>query len=228
MIRVVIAGDVRLYREGIEQALRNHPSIQVVATASQHDETIAATRSLRPDIVLLDRSMNNSLALVRDVVACVPETGVILLTVPDNAGEVVACAEAGVVGYVTRDGSIEDLVRAIEAAQRDELCCSPKVAGALLRRVSILASQNPEGNLIAALTPREAVVLEHIEKGLTNKEIANALGVEVATVKNHVHSLLEKLQVERRGEAAALFRRRVRVVAGFSPRPEQLARPNAG
>lgn len=208
MIRVLIVGDVRLYREGIERALRDYASIDVVGTASEHQAAIAATRARKPDIVLFDYAMRDSLSCVRGLLACVPGVRVVLLTVPEVTAEVIACAEAGVVGYVTRESSIDDLVRSIEAAQRDELCCSPRIAGALFQSLSIRTSRSSETAAVLALTPRESAVLERIEKGLTNKEIAVALGIEVATVKNHVHNLLEKMNVQRRGEAAARFRQR--------------------
>jgi two-component system, NarL family, nitrate/nitrite response regulator NarL len=211
MIRVVIVSDVRIYREGLAQAVREHPPMSVVGTASAYEQALDMTRSQKPDIVLLDHGIPEGVELVRQIVASLPGVHIVLLTVPNIAAEVLPYAEAGVVGYVTREESIDDLFRAIEAAQRDELCCSPQIAGALLRRISTLAAKTTEsspGISLADLTRREALVLEHIEKGLTNKEIAVTLGVEVATVKNHVHNLLAKLRVERRGEAAALFRRR--------------------
>ena len=141
-----------------------------------------------------------------------PATKVVALTVADVDQEVLSCAEAGVTGFVTRDGSLADLIAAVEAAQRGELFCSPRMAASLLRRVSALAREGPS---TPRLTDRESEVLAYLERGLTNQAIAQALGIEVPTVKNHVHSILEKMRVKRRGEAASVWRR----AAGRDPGP---------
>jgi DNA-binding NarL/FixJ family response regulator len=126
---------------------------------------------------------------------------------PDSEESVLAFAEAGIAGYVPREGSVQDLVDAVERAVRGELQCSPQLAGAIIRRLAWRAaagSDFPRG----PLTARETEIVRLIDQGLSNKEIAVRLGIEVATVKNHVHNLLEKLRVRRRAEAAAHIRSR--------------------
>src|SRR5439155_827652 len=105
-----------------------------------------------------------------------------------------------------REASIDDLVTVIESVARGEAICSPRVAAGLLRRVAALAAGHGGDLPRAQLTNREREIVRLIDNGLSNKEIARALGIEVATVKNHVHNILEKLQVHRRGEAAARVR----------------------
>ncbi|HEX7241600.1 MAG TPA: response regulator transcription factor, partial [Longimicrobiaceae bacterium] len=119
---------------------------------------------------------------------------------------VLACAEAGVSGYVSRGASLDDLVGALRSVARGELVCSPHIAGSLFRRVAAL-SERREASPAAVLTPREREILGLIDQGLSNKEISRRLRIELSTVKNHVHNLLEKLQVSRRGAAAACLRR---------------------
>src|SRR2546421_13075479 len=124
----------------------------------------------------------------------------------EDHGDVLASAEAGAIAYVPREASLEDLVAVIECAVRGEAVCSPRVAGALLRRIAVLATDGRSDRVPARLTKREREIMGLIDEGLSNKEIAKRLRIEVATVKNHVHNILEKLQVHRRGEAAARVR----------------------
>ena len=108
-------------------------------------------------------------------------------------------------GFVTRDSSVDELLAVLEAAMVGEIRCSPRITGTLFRRVSTLAARRETGS-IGNLTAREMDVLRCIERGLSNKEISRDLGIELSTVKNHVHNLLDKLGVHRRGEAAAQLR----------------------
>lgn len=116
-----------------------------------------------------------------------------------------ACVRAGVSGFVGPDGSAHDLVTAIHAAVRGELVCTPRLAGMLLHRV-ISLTQREAAPQLQVLTPREQQILGSMEDGLSNKQIARRLGIRDATVKSHVHSILGKLGVRRRGEAVARLR----------------------
>jgi DNA-binding NarL/FixJ family response regulator len=113
----------------------------------------------------------------------------------------------GVAGYVTRGASMDDVLEAIQAAARGEVRCSPRVAGFLFRHIASLAKeQSPSPVQTSALTARESQILELLRQGMTNKMISRRLGIELPTVKNHVHSVLAKLGVHRRAEAMLLFR----------------------
>jgi len=215
VFRVLITAAVRLYREGLAQYLGQANCFDVVRTAADVGETLTAVRELRPDVVLLDMTTPGSHAAIPDITAQSPATRVVALGVGDSDGDVLACAEAGISGYVSRDGSLDDLVTAIECTARGELPCTPRVAGTLLRRVAALAADAAPTPPVTALTVREREIARLVEDGLSNKQIAGRLGIEVATVKNHVHNLLEKLQVHRRGEAVARLRRR----DGLRPAP---------
>jgi two-component system nitrate/nitrite response regulator NarL len=126
--------------------------------------------------------------------------------VPELEQEILECAEAGVAGYVTRNGSLADLIATIESVGRDEIIVSPRVAAALVRRLALLAAERRGPSARRALTSRERDVVMLLEGGLSNKEIAERLCIEVTTVKHHVHNILKKLRVSRRGEAAAKLR----------------------
>jgi DNA-binding NarL/FixJ family response regulator len=118
----------------------------------------------------------------------------------------VACAAAGVSGYVLHDEPHEELMKAVLAVARGEIWCPPRVAAVLMRRMGPHGSTPDMPLGTARLTVREREILALIDGGLSNKEIARKLSIEVRTVKNHVHNLLEKLRVHRRGEAVALLR----------------------
>ena len=204
MSRVLIAADIKLYREGLTEILGRFEEIAVVGNASDRAESLDRVRELGPEVVLLDMGMPQSLATVRSIVESHSAVHVVALAVPER--DVIACAEAGISGYVPREGSVPDLVAAIMGAVRGELSCSPRIAGGLFRRISALAAERSSPGEPWRLTPRQREVAQLVERGLSNKEIARTLCIEVSTVKNHVHSILEMLHVHRRAEAAALLR----------------------
>lgn len=208
MIRLMIVADIRLYREGLAQVLaRGQRSLEVVAAAASLDEAMILLPTLLPDVVLVDAASPGALPGIRCIVESFPSVNVVALGVAEADSAVLACAEAGVAGYVVRDGSVEDLVASVESAARGELRCTPRVAATLLRQVARLATERGMGGE-REITPRERQILDLVDQGLSNKEIASHLFIEVATVKNHIHNILEKLGVRRRGEAAARMRRR--------------------
>src|SRR6266581_3853657 len=206
MIRVAIVADTRLYREGLAQVLGRDARVAVVATAARREEALASLSDLQADVVLVDMAMPESLGALRAIVERVPDGRVIAIGVLEDEDDVLSCAEVGAAGYVPREASLDDLVTVIESVARGEAICSPRVTASLLRRVAALAAGNGGGLPRAQLTSREREIVGLIDRGLSNKEIARDLGIEVATVKNHVHNILEKLQVHRRGEAAARLR----------------------
>jgi two-component system, NarL family, nitrate/nitrite response regulator NarL len=131
---------------------------------------------------------------------------VLALTVPNRETEILAFAEAGIAGFVTLEASVAELVEAIESVARGEALCSPSVAAALLRRLASLAHSRTSADPTGPLTAREREILALIDEGLSNKQIAQRLRIELPTVKNHVHHILVKLGADRRAEAAALVR----------------------
>ena len=146
------------------------------------------------------------MAAVRAVVRALPATKVLALAMPEIEPRLIALAEAGISGYVSRDGSIEDLVEAVDSVHRGEMLCSPRMAATLLRRVTALAAEQPLARPRAQLTGRQLEIVGLIGQGLTNKEIASRLCIELPTVKNHLHTIFARLDVSRRTEAAARAR----------------------
>jgi DNA-binding NarL/FixJ family response regulator len=198
-VRVLIASEVRLYRIGLERLLREIPDITIVGTASSAEEASGLAGALIHEVMLLDIAMPDAYGIARRVGRLSPVSKVVALGTPEDEAEVLACAEAGIVGYVTRDGSVEDVVAAIRTIARGEVYCSAKVASSLVRRVAQRASSMPAAN--GSLTAREAQILKLLQQGLSNKMISRTLGIELPTVKNHVHNILTKLGIHRRAEA---------------------------
>ena len=221
---VFILSDVRIYREGLAHSLSRHPGITVLDIADTSAAGLATAINRAPDAIILDIGTPGGFEVAKALSAQLPGTKIVACALREVDEEVLACAEAGISGFVAADGSGEDLVAAVEHALRGELHCSPRMAGLLFRRVRALVTERTDPRLPASLTRRERQVLGLLEQGMSNKEIARALRIGGATVKNHVHNILEKLQVHRRGEAAARLRagRNWNVTRGIAASPESV------
>jgi two-component system nitrate/nitrite response regulator NarL len=202
-IRVVLVSEIRLYRDGLAQMIETDERFEVVRTLDTCAHALAAVARVPADVVLVDLSANGSRELIRALVARSPEVKVLALGVTES--EVIPLAEAGTAGFVTCDASLEDLLSTVERAANGEALCSPRTVALLLQRVAALARERTAAPA-AVLTSREREIIALVDRGCSNKEIANQLRIQVATVKNHIHNILEKLSVSRRAEAAALVR----------------------
>jgi two-component system nitrate/nitrite response regulator NarL len=208
---VLVFASVRLYRDGLADALRR-AGMDVVGVVGTWADALVSLRAVAADVALLDVAGPGGLEIVRELRLGVPETRIVVLAIDEVERDVLAWAEAGVSGYVTRDGSVDDLVLAVVSAARREAHCAPRISGALLEHVHVLSVSGPPSAPIGSLTRREREIAELIETELSNKQIAAHLHIELATVKNHVHSILAKLEVSRRADAAAQMRRARRAV----------------
>jgi two-component system nitrate/nitrite response regulator NarL len=201
-IRVAIVSKVRLHAEALAGMLSGYARVQVVGGVTNHQAAHDAG-ALEPDVVLVDMAGETSWGAIR-AIRSEGGAAIVALAIAETEEDIVECAKAGVSGYVTRSASVADLVTTVESVSRGELVCSPRVAAALFRRAGALTSQ-PAAPL-QRLTRREAEILRLVEMGLSNKQIAQHLFVELATVKNHLHNIFEKLQVHTRGQAAMIAR----------------------
>lgn len=206
LIRAVIIAEVRLYREGLARLIGAEDDIDVIGIAPCWSDALPLVRRLQPDLVLLDLSLGEGRAAVAALRAAAPDVKAVALSIADAETDVISWAEVGIAGYVTREDSLTTLVDVLRSVARDEMPCSPRMAATLLRQVGVLAASTAPPGRSVDLTSRELEVVALIERGLSNKEIAGELTIEVATVKNHVHNILEKLQVRRRSEAVATVR----------------------
>jgi DNA-binding NarL/FixJ family response regulator len=203
VVDVVIVSDVRLLREALAESLRGCEHIWVAAVTPLKG-AVPAIAAAPGALALVDLNTPNALSLVRAARREMPDLRVVAFAVSDCEESIISCAEAGVHGFVCQDGSITDIVDALHSAVRGELRASPHVAAALFRRLATIASGVETTTL--TLTRRQREIARCIDRGLSNKEIARELGIQLATVKNHVHSLLDKLGAARRSEAAARVR----------------------
>jgi two-component system nitrate/nitrite response regulator NarL len=210
-VHVLVVDDIRLSREALLGALASEPVIASAAAAGDVHAALPLLRARPFEVVLINMASADSLAVCRELVAAAAGARIVALAVSGGDDEVIACAEAGVAGYLLREQSHDELLQVIVSAARGETACPPRVAAALMRRVNMLAAERRSESGPGRLTPREREILDLIERGLSNREIARQLSIEERTVKNHVHNLLEKLKVSRRGEAAAMLRSRRRV-----------------
>jgi DNA-binding NarL/FixJ family response regulator len=203
---LLVVDDTYLSREGLADQLRRGGWASEVRTAATAATAVDSVHQQLPDVVLLSLASTDWRTTLAAVRQTAPTTKVVALAVAETDDEIVACAEAGVAGFLPRQGTLADLESTVAGVVRGETVCPSRVAGAMLRRISGLAALRTGPIDDTYLTPREREVLVLIEQGMTNKQIAQRLSIEVRTVKNHVHNLLEKLRVRRRGEAAARLR----------------------
>ena len=204
--RILIVDDSTLYREYLAGVIAAHGVVNPTV-AWDLPSLIAAIENTMPRVILLNMATRDGAMLLRQALKLSPSVRLIVLGMSeDDESEIVACAEAGVAGYHLRTESLEDLLVLMRKVAAGESLCSPRVSAILLRRLSALASQREPAEKELVLTAREAQILKMLELGLSNRDIAQQLCIAVHTVKNHVHSLLTKLGVSTRAQAAALSR----------------------
>ena len=194
-IRVLVADDHALVREGIRHVLDAEPGIDVVAEAANGREAVELALVHRPDVVVLDITMpeETGLKAAARLLALLPDTRVLLLSMHDQAEYVREGMRIGTHGYILKDSAGEELRAAIRAVHAGGTFFSPAV---VKRLTSALTVEAPAATaLLAALTPRERDVLDGVARGLTNKAIASDLGISRRTVEAHRESLMRKLEI---------------------------------
>lgn len=208
-INILLVNEIQLMGNVIAAALEDEPDIHVVGRVTTPDEALKVVQEIAVDVVLVSTRLpdQGALKLTSAITETAPSTKVLALGLTEEKQRVLRFVEAGATGYILKDHSLDDLISTVRAVQDGQVFVSPKIAAAMMERLSALAQMfsNVENSVTdsAGLTPRELEVLEQIGNGLTNQQISEHLVIEVGTVKNHVHSILEKLNVSSRGEAAA-------------------------
>jgi DNA-binding NarL/FixJ family response regulator len=202
-LSIVVAVGVRLYRDGLASILNAQEHLRLERAVATLHEARDAVATLHPDVLIVDASLSDVCAAIRAMRSEGVRCRILAFAVHEDIAAILDYAEAGADGFVTANGSVAELVEAIERIAAGELLCSPRIAAELLRRAARHADHQGNGTA-PMLTMRQKQVLSLVKQGLSNKEIASALGIAEATVKNHVHQVLEKLSVTARGQAAAL------------------------
>lgn len=206
-IRVVIADDHPLYRDGVARTLSEADGIETVGQVGSATEIEAAVTELRPDVALLDISMpGGGVSAARRILAAHPEVCVAMLTVSEDDDDVKAALDAGANGYVLKGIGGEDLVRVIRELAAGGSYVSPSLAARMLRSRSARGRAGQGASGIEELTKREEDILRLVAGGLSNREIGGETGLQEKTVKHYMTGILQKLSVRNRVEAALLAR----------------------
>jgi two-component system, NarL family, response regulator DevR len=204
VLRVVVVDDHEVVRQGLVAMLDRRPTFQVVGEAGSVAEAIEVTTRFRPDLVIMDVRLpdGSGIEACREIRETLPATRVMMLTSYPDEEAVLAAIIAGASGYLLKQVRARDLVAALEAIGRGESLLDPAVTGKVLERMRRIATSDHPDEL-AALTQQERKILALVADGKTNKEIAAEIFLSDKTVKNYVSSILGKLNLERRAQAAA-------------------------
>ncbi|MBO0737645.1 MAG: response regulator transcription factor [Alphaproteobacteria bacterium] len=204
-LRILVVWGARFLGESLAEILERDPLVSVVGICTDLSEAVALSPALEADVALVDARIPEGLAGVRHALDIAPGLRIVACAVRETEEDIVAWAEAGVIGYIPRTASVSDLARMILDIHAGEQSCSGRVAAGLLRRIARTGGQSTGRDTpfrAAALTKRERQAAELIRSGLSDKEIARQLNISLATTKSHVHNLLGKLNVRRRSQVA--------------------------
>ena len=209
-IRVGIAHEVRVLREGLAALLQQRPELAVIdITPPAEGEKLHKNDSL-DDLVLLDVAGEDTAVAdkIQGAKSRFRGAKVIVMGVSDSPSEILDCIEAGALAYTSHDSSLQQLVDTIHMVHIGQATCPPDISALLFERIALLKGQlRPvEDNRLSKLTRRELETLQLVSDGMSNREIAAHLTLELQTIKNYVHSILEKLRVNNRREAAIYTR----------------------
>jgi DNA-binding NarL/FixJ family response regulator len=203
-IRIVVADDHPLFREGVVTSLGSIADMCVVGQAENADEAVRLVRDEVPDLALLDIAMpGGGIEAARKIASVSPATRIVMLTVSEDEDDLLAAMKAGASGYVLKGVSARELAAVVRSVSAGDVYVAPSLAFGLLREMS----KPPPSDPVAELSSRERQVLELVASGRSNQEIGIELGLAEKTIKHYMTNILTKLQVRSRVEAALLAAR---------------------
>jgi len=200
-MNIIVLSPVRLLGDGLAACLRSRPDMCVLAVVNELAALRDSLATTDAELVLIDVTQGIDLFDVRAIATEWPDVSLVALGLNEQRDEVIRCGRAGFAGYIARDASVDTLCKALSEIVSGRLACSPEIAGGLLRALFRTDRRHGESDVDLALTRRESEVLQLLGRGLSNKEIGSELFLSVATVKHHVHHVLEKLKLSRRAQA---------------------------
>ena len=205
-IRVLIADDHPLFREGVVHSLSGKAGITVIGQADTSEEALRLARELLPDVALLDITMpeRGGLAIASEIAVACPATKIVMLTVSEHEDDLLSAFKAGARGYVLKGVSARELVGIIRAVSEGEVYVTPALAAGMLVEMTHGRPHDP----LIELTEREREILQFVAKGLTNRQIGEHLHLAEKTIKHYMTNILGKLHVRSRLDAAVLMARR--------------------
>jgi DNA-binding NarL/FixJ family response regulator len=205
-VRVVVADDHPIFRDGVVRSLEESGRFEVVGAAGSADEAVALAEQHAPDLVVLDISMpGGGIEAARRIAAAAPATRIAMLTVSEAEEDVAGALRAGAIGYVMKGVSARELTDILDGVVRGEAHVSPALAARILGDMQ-KPPQRHGRRPIDELTHREEEILRRVAKGRSNREVADDLGIQEKTVKHYMTSILEKLHARNRVEAALIAR----------------------
>jgi DNA-binding NarL/FixJ family response regulator len=200
-MNIIVLTPVRLLGDGLSACCSRREGITVIAVVTDLASLKETLETQQTDVVLIDVTQGIDLYDVRAIAAQHPDVSLVALGLTEQRQDVIRCGRAGFTGYVARDASADALCKAMSDVMVGRLSCPAEISCGLLRALFHSQEEDAGHEPDRALTPRESDVLRLIGRGLSNKEIARELYLSVATVKHHVHNVLDKLNLARRGEA---------------------------
>ena len=215
-VNLIVLTPVRLLGDGLAACFGSRPDISVVAVVNELAALREALETTDAELVLVDVSTGIELFDMRAIAAEWPDVALVALGLHEQRDEVIRCGRAGFAGYIPRNASIDTLCNTLFEVVAGRLACPPEIAGGLLRALFRRDRQSDLTAADLALTRRESEVLQLLGRGLSNKEIGSELFLSVATVKHHVHHVLEKLKLSRRAQAMHRVRDDPWIAAGSS------------
>ena len=204
-LRVLVADDHPLFREGVVHSLASEEDIEIVGEAADGEEAVSLANELAPDLVVLDLGMpkGGGIEATRRIAASMPATAVLILTVSEDRDDLLEVLKAGARGYVLKGVVAQGLIHAVRAVAKGEVYVTPALASSILHEMTSEEIVDP----FEQLTPREQDILELVAEGRTNREIGEQLYLAEKTVKHYMTNVLQKLHVRSRVEAALLAQR---------------------
>jgi len=195
-LRIILADDHKIVRDGLRALLANQPGMEVVAEADNGRSTVRLARELSPDLVIMDIGMPdlNGIDATRQITAELPKVKVIALSMHSDRRFVVQMFRAGASGYLLKDCAFEELTRAVAAVQKGQIYLSPAVAGPVME--DYIHQLSSGGSGFSVLSPREREVLQLIAEGKSTKEVAALLCVSVKTIETHRQQIMSKLNIQ--------------------------------
>jgi DNA-binding NarL/FixJ family response regulator len=209
-MRILIVDDHILFREGLTGLLRAQPDMEIVGECGSVHEAVEQALLEKPEVILMDFSLPDGTGLeaTQAILADLPATQIIFLTVHDNDERMISAMRAGARGYLLKNLSVNKLLASLRALQRGEAAISRVMMARVLEKFAQSTPQPAAGpSPLVGLTSREIQVLEELADGITNQEIAIRLFISENTVKNHIHNILEKLELHNRREAIEFARK---------------------
>jgi len=204
MLKILLVDDHEVVRLGLDALLSNYPGFEVVAQAGNADEAVQKTIEYKPDVVIMDIRLpgKNGIEATKEIIELQPETKIIMLTSYAEDELLFDAINAGAYGYVLKQIGSDDLIKSLEAIGRGEALIDPALTQKVFKRVRE-ASRRATDQAFSSLSDQELRILSLISKGQTNKEIAGEIFLSEKTVRNYVSSILSKLNLKTRSEAAA-------------------------